>query len=107
MENFRCALSEVKPAFGAVVDTLDLYRPNGMISSGARMEKLMTTCKVLVKQVRVKWQADSHGLSGAQIASFRMKHRAFPHRANFYIVQDFFGPLPALILAALNNTITL
>lgn len=51
MADFRCALSEVKPAFGAVVDTLELYRPNGMIINGPRMEKLLSTCKTLVNQV--------------------------------------------------------
>jgi hypothetical protein len=56
MANFRCALAEVKPAFGAVVDTLELYRPNGMIMSGPRMEKLMSTCETLVRQVSINFK---------------------------------------------------
>lgn len=50
MADFHQALSEVKPAFGAVTETLESYRPRGMISYGVRMQKLIATCDKLVRQ---------------------------------------------------------
>ncbi len=52
MADFRRALSEVTPAFGAVTDTLESYRSGGMIDYGARMQKLIGTCDKLVRQVK-------------------------------------------------------
>ena len=51
MADFERALSEVKPAFGAVTETLEAYRRYGMIRSGPRMQQLMATCKTLVSRV--------------------------------------------------------
>lgn len=51
MADFQRALAEVKPAFGAVVDTLETYRSGGMINYGPRMQKLLGTCNKLVRQV--------------------------------------------------------
>lgn len=53
MSDFRGALAEVKPAFGAVTDTLESYRSKGMINYGARMQKLLGTCEKLVRQVNI------------------------------------------------------
>ena len=52
MADFHQALAEVKPAFGAVTDTLESYRLGGMINYGARMQKLIGTCDKLVRQVQ-------------------------------------------------------
>lgn len=52
MEDFVKALGEVKPAFGAVVDTLEVYRLNGIIEYGEPFQHLTSTCKSLVEQVR-------------------------------------------------------
>eukprot|EP00884_Botryococcus_braunii_P005505 jgi/Botrbrau1/14956/Bobra.0018s0059.1 len=52
MADFLAALAEVKPAFGAVVDTLETYRLNGMIDSGVSYRHLRSTCNTLVQQVR-------------------------------------------------------
>lgn len=52
MADFEAALAEVKPAFGAVVDTLETYRLNGMIDSGDTYRHLRSTCHTLVEQVR-------------------------------------------------------
>ena len=52
MTDFERALSEVKPAFGAVTETLEQYRLNGMVDSGEHFRHLQSTCKNLVEQVR-------------------------------------------------------
>lgn len=51
MEDFRAAMEEVRPAFGAVVDTLELYRLNGILDYGDRFRHLASTCQSLVEQV--------------------------------------------------------
>ena len=51
MADFEKALAEVRPAFGAVTDTLEAYRSNGIINSGPPMTKLMSTCRTLVSRV--------------------------------------------------------
>ena len=50
-EDFDAALAEVKPAFGAVTETLEQYRLNGIIDSGPRLRQLLSTCRTLVEQV--------------------------------------------------------
>lgn len=52
MQDFHTALAEVKPAFGAVVDTLESYRLNGIIDWGEGFRHLSATCRTLVEQVR-------------------------------------------------------
>ncbi len=52
MEDFLAALDEVKPAFGAVTETLQTFRLHGMIDYGARFQHLLSSCKTLVQQVR-------------------------------------------------------
>jgi vesicle-fusing ATPase len=52
MEDFKMAQDEVRPAFGAVVDTLEMYRLNGIIDYGDRFRHLASTCQSLVEQVR-------------------------------------------------------
>ncbi|GBG84791.1 hypothetical protein CBR_g39167 [Chara braunii] len=52
MDDFRRALDEVKPAFGAAVNTLETYRLHGMLNYGGRHEHLKKTCMTLVEQVR-------------------------------------------------------
>ena len=51
MQDFLAALKEVKPAFGAVVETLDSYRLNGITNWGPGFEHLAATCRTLVEQV--------------------------------------------------------
>ena len=51
MQDFDRALSEVKPAFGAVTETLEQYRLNGIIDCGAHFMHLQSTCRTLVEQV--------------------------------------------------------
>ena len=51
MTDFEKALSEVKPAFGAVTETLEQYRLNGIIDSGQHFRDLSSTLKNLVEQV--------------------------------------------------------
>ena len=46
------ALLDVKPAFGAVIDTLEMYRLNGIIDYGDSYRHLASTCHSLVAQVR-------------------------------------------------------
>lgn len=52
MADFEQALSEVQPAFGASVATLERCRLNGWVSTGESFEHLVRTCKMLVEQVR-------------------------------------------------------
>ena len=58
MQDFDCALSEVKPAFGAVTETLEQHRLNGIIDCGEHFRHLQSTCRTLVEQV-----GDLSGLS--------------------------------------------
>lgn len=52
MDDFHCALEEVKPSFGAQIDTLESYRMHGMISYGETFDQLLHTCQRLVDQVK-------------------------------------------------------
>lgn len=52
MEDFLAALDEVKPAFGAVIDSLEGYRLHGMIGYGPRYQHLLSSCRTLVQQVQ-------------------------------------------------------
>ena len=51
MNDFMMALKEVKPAFGAVTETLNQYRLNDIINWGPGFVHLATTCKTLTEQV--------------------------------------------------------
>lgn len=51
MQDFLAALDEVKPAFGAVIDSLEGYRLHGMIDFGPRYQHLLSSCRILVQQV--------------------------------------------------------
>ena len=53
-EDFERALAEVKPAFGAVTETLEEYRLKGIISYGRHFAHLLETCATLVEQVGPK-----------------------------------------------------
>lgn len=50
MADFLEALDEVKPAFGAVIESLETYRLHGMIDYGARYQHLLSSCRTLVQQ---------------------------------------------------------
>ena len=50
MEDFEEGLKEVKPAFGAVTETLEAYRLNGIIDYGEHCRHLLSVCKQLVEQ---------------------------------------------------------
>ncbi len=52
MSDFEKALEEVKPAFGAATEALQLYRVHGMLSCGGAFDLIMNTMRKLVKQVR-------------------------------------------------------
>lgn len=52
MADFLKALDEVKPAFGAVIESLESYRLHGMIDYGARFQHLLSSCRTLVQQAR-------------------------------------------------------
>ena len=54
MEDFMMAFEEVKPAFGAVRDTLESYRLNGIIDYGESFQHLTGTCNSLVEQARTR-----------------------------------------------------
>lgn len=60
MADFERALSEVKPAFGAVTETLEQYRLNGMVDSGEHFRHLQSTCRNLVEQVTPTSCAAAH-----------------------------------------------
>ncbi|KAG2433336.1 hypothetical protein HXX76_008400 [Chlamydomonas incerta] len=52
MADFEKALDEVKPAFGASVETLEAYLRHGIISCGEAFDHLRETLSMLVEQVR-------------------------------------------------------
>lgn len=52
MVDFAAALQEVKPAFGAVIESLESYRLQGMIDYGPRYQHLLSSCRTLVQQVQ-------------------------------------------------------
>ncbi|KAL4457630.1 hypothetical protein ABPG75_012495 [Micractinium tetrahymenae] len=52
MTDFLEALEEVKPAFGAVIESLESYRLHGMIDYGPRYQHLLSSCRTLVQQVK-------------------------------------------------------
>jgi len=52
MEDFEAALAEIKPAFGAVTETLAAYCLSGIIDFGAPFRHLRATCQTLVEQAR-------------------------------------------------------
>ncbi|EFJ08288.1 hypothetical protein SELMODRAFT_236078 [Selaginella moellendorffii] len=52
MVDFNNALQEVQPAFGAAVNTLEMYRVNGMLDCGEKHKHVQETAMTLVEQVR-------------------------------------------------------
>ena len=72
MTDFERALSEVKPAFGAVTETLEQYRLNGMVDSGEHFRHLQSTCRNLVEQVTVNLLASTEVLTSLQIVDMKI-----------------------------------
>ena len=70
-EDFDRALAEVKPAFGAVTETLEEYRLNGIISYGAPFKHLLDTCNTLVEQAR---HSSGHAVSDIRGVPFTYLH---------------------------------
>ncbi|KAH8952064.1 hypothetical protein BDL97_09G064900 [Sphagnum fallax] len=54
MDDFMSALNEVKPAFGAAINTLDMCRLNGMLDCGERHAHIQRTVMTFVEQVSFK-----------------------------------------------------
>ena len=52
MADFEAALAEVKPAFGATTDALEMNRLNGIIDWGLPFQHLADTGRSLVEQVK-------------------------------------------------------
>ncbi|CAM6045492.1 unnamed protein product [Sphagnum compactum] len=52
MDDFISALNEVKPAFGAAINTLEMCRLNGMLNCGERHAHIQETVMTFVEQVR-------------------------------------------------------
>ncbi len=50
-EDFAAALGEVRPAFGADADDLEARRLHGIVDYGPRFQRLLSSCRTLVKQV--------------------------------------------------------
>jgi len=50
--DFLSALDEVKPAFGAAINTLEMCRLNGMLNCGTRHAHVLKTVKTFVEQVK-------------------------------------------------------
>lgn len=71
MTDFLEALEEVKPAFGAVIESLESYRLHGMIDYGPRYQHLLSSCRTLVQQVG----RAQRGASGRCAASGAVAYR--------------------------------
>ncbi|CAK9195092.1 unnamed protein product [Sphagnum troendelagicum] len=54
MDDFMPALNEVKPAFGAAINTLEMCRLNGMLDCGERHAHIQRTVMTFVEQVSFK-----------------------------------------------------
>ncbi|KAH8934604.1 hypothetical protein BDL97_18G092400 [Sphagnum fallax] len=54
MDDFMLALNEVKPAFGAAINTLEMCRLNGMLDCGERHAHIQRTVMTFVEQVSFK-----------------------------------------------------
>ncbi|CAM6003225.1 unnamed protein product [Sphagnum balticum] len=54
MDDFMSALNEVKPAFGAAINTLEMCRLNGMPDCGERHAHIQRTVMTFVEQVSLK-----------------------------------------------------
>ncbi|CAK9270330.1 unnamed protein product [Sphagnum jensenii] len=54
MNDFMSALNEVKPAFGAAINTLEMCRLNGMLDCGERHAHIQRTVMTFVEQVSFK-----------------------------------------------------
>ncbi|KAH8972433.1 hypothetical protein BDL97_02G195900 [Sphagnum fallax] len=54
MDDFMSALNEVKPAFGAAINTLEMCRLNGMLDCGERHAHIQRTIMTFVEQVSFK-----------------------------------------------------
>ncbi|KAH8944393.1 hypothetical protein BDL97_13G107400 [Sphagnum fallax] len=54
MDDFMSALNEVKPAFGAAINTLEMCRLNGMLDYGERHAHIQRTVMTFVEQVSFK-----------------------------------------------------
>ncbi|CAK9195387.1 unnamed protein product [Sphagnum troendelagicum] len=54
MDDFMSALNEVKPAFGAAINTLKMCRLNGMLDCGERHAHIQRTIMTFVEQVSFK-----------------------------------------------------
>ncbi|CAK9264615.1 unnamed protein product [Sphagnum jensenii] len=54
MDDFMSALNEVKPAFGAAINTLEMCRLNGMLDCGERHAHIQRTVMTFVEQVSFK-----------------------------------------------------
>ncbi|KAG0631526.1 hypothetical protein M758_1G260800 [Ceratodon purpureus] len=52
MSDFIMALDEVKPAFGAAINTLEMCRSGGMLPCGEAFSKNLKTAKTLIEQVK-------------------------------------------------------
>ena len=83
MEDFESALAEIKPAFGAVTETLAAYCLNGMIDFGEPFRHLLATCQTLVEQVGPceTGANPKETLSRKQIARSRRRWRPTASRA--------------------------
>ncbi|CAK9264862.1 unnamed protein product [Sphagnum jensenii] len=54
MDDFMSALNEVKPSFGAAINTLEMCRLNGMLDCGERHAHIQRTVMTFVEQVSFK-----------------------------------------------------
>ncbi|CAM6000716.1 unnamed protein product [Sphagnum balticum] len=54
MDDFMSVLNEVKPAFGAAINTLEMCRLNGMLDCGERDAHIQRTVMTFVEQVSFK-----------------------------------------------------
>eukprot|EP01117_Protostelium_nocturnum_P011202 TRINITY_DN4064_c1_g1_i1.p1 TRINITY_DN4064_c1_g1~~TRINITY_DN4064_c1_g1_i1.p1 ORF type:complete len:479 (+),score=160.86 TRINITY_DN4064_c1_g1_i1:2-1438(+) len=53
MDDFRSAITEVKPTFGMDSEEFECRMSNEIVNYGPNVEKLLRSCKALVKQIQV------------------------------------------------------
>ncbi|KAH9560233.1 hypothetical protein CY35_06G096100 [Sphagnum magellanicum] len=63
MDDFMSALNEVKPAFGAAINTPEMCRLNGMLDCGERHAHIQKTVMTFVEQVSFKVKEHLYSLA--------------------------------------------
>ncbi|KYQ91185.1 N-ethylmaleimide-sensitive fusion protein [Tieghemostelium lacteum] len=85
-QDFRRAISEVKPGFGAVEDQYENYAHNGIVNYGSEFEKVANSGKLFIEQVKTSLRTPlvsvlltgEPGSGKSSLATYFAKQSEFP-----------------------------